>query len=106
MGRHSLRPNQAPAIPQAPLNEELPTTAAWSAGEARASNTVSSRRYGAVAALAAATALSAVAVTTDTGAAPAYAAATNAFQAPLQIVTEAPDLTTTITLVADATRRR
>lgn len=101
MGRHSsLRPNQAPAIPQAPLDDKLPTAAAWAAGEAKASDTVSSRRYGAVAALAAATALSAVAVTTDTGAAPAYAA-TNAFNAPLQIVTEAPDLRSTISIVAD-----
>lgn len=99
MGRHSLRLDQAPAVPQAPVHDMLPQAAAWSQS-VKPADRVSSRRYGAVAALAAATALSAVAVTTDTNPAPAYAAATVA-DLPLQIVTEAPDLSKTITVEVD-----
>lgn len=108
MGRHSLQPNEAPAVPQAPAETTLPETAAWAGGAAATSSTssrsvVSSRRYGAVAALAAATALSAVALTADPATTPSASAAqiSASFEVPREIVTAEPDLTAEVTIVAD-----
>ncbi|WP_182355050.1 G5 domain-containing protein [Flaviflexus huanghaiensis] len=97
MGRHSRRTTKAPAIVQAPKGDAFRAKAAWSES---AAIPMSSRRYGAVAALAAATALSAVAVTTESSAPAAYAVA-GAFGAPLQIVTDVPDLSRTYTVAVD-----
>lgn len=97
MGRHSRRPDQAPAIVQAPEGSAFRAKAAWSTESPTIP--MSSRRYGAVAALAAATALSAVAVSTESTA-PAYAVA-GAFGAPLQIVTDLPDLSRAFTVEVD-----
>lgn len=110
MGRHSRKPNQAPAVPQAPSETQLPAVAAWAGGDAvktssshaskTSSSTVSSRRYGAVAALAAATALSVVAMTAEPAVPTAQAAS---FTAPMQIDTAEPDLSVDVIIVADGT---
>lgn len=107
MGRHSRHQNLAPAVPQAPEDNTLPESAAWVTGTdattSSAPSRVSSRRYGAVAALAAATALSAVALTSEPSNVPSASAAqvSSSLETPLSIVTTDPDTSAEVTIVAD-----